>query len=95
MTVRPQDLHSEVSAPAAYQAALALDLGVFTQFVFTVVRPGAMFRPNWHIDAVTHKLHQVARGEVRRLIITLPPRNLKSIAASVALPAYFLGRNSF
>jgi hypothetical protein len=49
--------------------------------------------PNWHFEAVTHKLSEVASGEVRRLIITLPPRNLKSLCASVALPAWFLGRN--
>ena len=42
---------------------------------------------------MTHKLSQVASGEVRRLIITLPPRTLKSLCASVALPAWFLGRN--
>jgi hypothetical protein len=41
---------------------------------------------------VTDKLAQVASGEVRRLIINLPPRNLKSLCASVALPAWFLGR---
>jgi hypothetical protein len=33
----------------------------------------------------------VANGEVRRLTITLPPRTLKSLCASVALPAWFLG----
>ena len=32
-------------------------------------------------------------GEVRRLIVTMPPRNLKSLFASVALPAWFLGHN--
>jgi predicted phage terminase large subunit-like protein len=41
---------------------------------------------------VTEKLSQVACGKVRRLIITLPPRTLKSLCASVALPAWFLGR---
>jgi predicted phage terminase large subunit-like protein len=33
------------------------------------------------------------RGEVNRLIITVPPRNLKSICASVGFPAYALGHN--
>src|SRR5262249_51012893 len=75
------------------QALLAENLTSFTQFAFGVVRPGITFKPNWHFDAVTHKLSQVASGEVRRLIITLPPRNLKSLCASVALPAWFLGRN--
>jgi hypothetical protein len=34
---------------------------------------------------------KVLRGEIRRLIITVPPRSLKSICVSVALPAYALG----
>jgi predicted phage terminase large subunit-like protein len=42
---------------------------------------------------MAYKLSQVATGEVKRLIITVPPRNLKSICASVALPAWFLGHN--
>jgi predicted phage terminase large subunit-like protein len=75
------------------QALLANNLTSFTEFAFDVVRPGVIFKPNWHFEAVTHKLSQVASGEVRRLIITLPPRTLKSLCASVALPAWFLGRN--
>ena len=75
------------------QALLANNLTSFTEFAFGVVRPGVTFKPNWHFDAVTHKLSQVACGDVRRLIITLPPRTLKSLCASVALPAWFLGRN--
>ena len=57
------------------QALLANNLTSFTEFAFGVVRPGVPFKPNWHFEAVTHKLSQVASGEVRRLIITLPPRN--------------------
>jgi predicted phage terminase large subunit-like protein len=75
------------------QAVLATNLTSFTEFAFGVVRPDITFKPNWHFEAVTHKLSEVASGEVRRLIITLPPRNLKSLCASVALPAWFLGRN--
>ena len=75
------------------QAVLATNLTSFTEFAFSVVRPDITFKPNWHFEAVTHKLSEVASGEVRRLIITLPPRNLKSLCASVALPAWFLGRN--
>ena len=58
-----------------------------------MVRPGVLFKPNWHFETVTDKLSQVASGEVRRLIINLPPRNLKSLCASVALPAWFLGKH--
>jgi predicted phage terminase large subunit-like protein len=75
------------------RAALALDFMAFTEFAFGVVRPNTLFKPNWHLEALAHKLTQVAAGEVRRLIVTMPPRNLKSLFASVALPAWFLGHN--
>jgi predicted phage terminase large subunit-like protein len=75
------------------RAALALDFMAFTEFAFSVVRPNTQFKPNWHLEAMAHRLSQVASGEIRRLIITLPPRNLKSLFASVALPAWFLGHN--
>jgi predicted phage terminase large subunit-like protein len=65
----------------------------FTEFAFGVVRPGIPFKPNWHLEAVTAKLSQVACGTVRRLIVTMPPRMLKSLCASVALPAWFLGHH--
>ena len=42
---------------------------------------------------MAHKVSQVASGEIKRLIITVPPRHLKSIIASVALPAWYLGHN--
>jgi hypothetical protein len=83
----------DISPDLALQALLADDLMGFTEFAFRLVRPGIPFKPNWHLEAVTHKLSQLAKGEVRRLIITLPPRNLKSLCASVALPAWFLGHH--
>jgi predicted phage terminase large subunit-like protein len=76
-----------------FRAVLADHLMSFTQYAFGVVRPGIRFRPNWHLEAITHKLTEVASGEVRRLIINVPPRSLKSLCASVALPAWFLGKN--
>jgi hypothetical protein len=82
---------ADISPDVVMQALLAEDLMAFTEFAFGVVRPGILFKPNWHFEAVTHKLSQVATGHVRRLIVTLPPRTLKSLCASVALPAWFLG----
>jgi hypothetical protein len=79
------------SPDVVLQALLAHDLTAFTEFAFGIVRPGILFKPNWHLEAVTYKLSQVAKGHVRRLIITLPPRTLKSLCSSVALPAWFLG----
>jgi predicted phage terminase large subunit-like protein len=75
------------------RAILATDFRAFVDYVFGLLRPGIPFKPNWHIDAIAHKVSQVASGEVKRLIIAVPPRNLKSIIASVALPAWYLGHN--
>jgi hypothetical protein len=94
MTTMPTaKIPERISPQAALRAALATDFSSFIRYTFGVLRPGREFRPNWHIDAMAYKLSQVASGAVKRLIITVPPRNLKSICASVALPAWFLGHN--
>jgi hypothetical protein len=80
-------VQANFSQQAVLRAVLATDFRSFIQYVFGVLRPGIEFRPNWHIDAMAYKLSQIATGEIKRLIITVPPRNLKSICASVALPA--------
>ena len=69
------------------------DLYAFVQKVFETVNPGVPFFRNWSTEAVTSALQNVASGSTTRLIINIPPRNLKSICASVALPAFLLGHN--
>ena len=69
-------------------ALLRNDLASFTQRCFQTVAPGQHFLMNWHIEAIAHQLERCRRRETRRLLITLPPRNLKSICASVAFPAW-------
>ena len=83
----------QASPERVFQAILATDFSAFVEYVFGLLRPGTPFKRNWHIDAMTHKVSQVASGEVKRLIINVPPRHLKSIVASVALPAWYLGHN--
>jgi predicted phage terminase large subunit-like protein len=68
------------------------DLTAFISATFQVLNPDTPFQPNWHIELIASKLEACLRGETHRLIITLPPRNLKSICASVAFPAFILGK---
>jgi predicted phage terminase large subunit-like protein len=75
------------------RAFLRTDLYAFVQKVFETVEPGKPFSRNWGTEAVTHALGNIATGETTRLIINIPPRNLKSICASVALPAFILGHD--
>lgn len=46
------------------------------------------YRDGWHISAIAEHLEAVARGEIRRLIINVPPRSSKSSIVSVAFPAW-------
>lgn len=74
-------------------AALRADFSAFSDKVFSTLNPGATYQRNWHLDAIAHKLAQVERGEETRLIVTVPPRSRKSELASVALPAFIIGRD--
>jgi predicted phage terminase large subunit-like protein len=75
------------------RGALREDLGTFTAQVFFTVSPGDDYLHNWHIDAVNHELMQIHQGKNRRLIITQPPRSLKSICTSVAFVAWSIGHD--
>ena len=74
-------------------ATLRSDLSLFVRKVFATVSPNDAFKPNWHIEAIAHELTRCHAGENRRLLITQPPRSLKSICASVAFPAWALGHD--
>ncbi len=81
----------ELDNTQVLRALLRKDLSSFIQRTLSTVDPGAHYQHNWHIDAIAHQLERVSNGEVKRLIITIPPRCLKSISASVAFPAWLLG----
>ncbi len=72
-------------------AAIRNNFHAYLQKVFVTVTPGDTFMQNWHIGAIAWHLQQCVTGNCKRLIITVPPRNLKSISASVALPTWILG----
>jgi hypothetical protein len=68
------------------------DFGVFVQGAFRVLHDEPLLR-NWPLDAIAWQLMRLANGDIHRLIITMPPRTMKSFVASVCLPAWLLGRN--
>jgi predicted phage terminase large subunit-like protein len=91
--VEPSSRPSTYTQQALLDALLRNDLYCFVQKVFGTVNPGVTFSRNWSTEAVTYALQAAAKGTTTRLIINIPPRHLKSICASVALPAYLLGQN--
>lgn len=74
-------------------AVLRSDLIAFVHKVFTTVSPNDVFKANWHIEAITHELTRCHARKNQRLMITQPPRSLKSICSSVAFPAWALGHD--
>lgn len=51
------------------------------------------FELNWHLELLMEKLEAVERGEIKRLMIFMPPRHGKSNLCSYLFPAWFIGRN--
>jgi hypothetical protein len=43
------------------------------------------------LDAIAYHLERIRAGSIRRLIINVPPRYVKSIMVSVAFPALLSG----
>lgn len=64
----------------------------FLRFAFRELYPHQKLIENWHVDVLADRLERVARGEIKRLLVTLPPRSLKTFSASIALPTWMLGR---
>src|SRR6059058_4277055 len=75
------------------RAYLRQSLSLYVEKVFLTLEPGAAYQHNWHIDHLCWQLSRVARGEVRRLIINVPPRSMKSITVSVGFTAWMMGRD--
>jgi len=60
----------------------------FTKNSWSTIEAGREFHDNWHIDALSEHLQAVVEGDIKRLIINVPPRHMKSISVAVALPAW-------
>lgn len=69
------------------------DFATFIVRVFQTIVSGQVYQDNWHIRAMAWELDRCAKGDRKRLIITVPPRYLKSLCASVALPAWILAHD--
>lgn len=76
---------------AILDALLRRHFAFFLRKVFETVASGDVLNWNWHLDAIAWQLERVQGGELNRLIVTIPPRHLKSITISVAWVAFMLG----
>jgi predicted phage terminase large subunit-like protein len=61
-------------------------------FLYFVTQMWPVFISGAHHKVMADAFERVARGELKRLIINMPPRHTKSEFASFLLPAWFLGK---
>lgn len=74
--------------PDGVRAQLSRDnLIVFTRRLFPAYRAAP------HHWRIAQALEAIERGDIDRLVLTVPPRHGKSTLASINFPAWFLGRN--
>jgi len=75
------------------QAIVRHDLVSFVERSFYELKPGQSLDLAPHIEVMATKLEEVRKGKIKRLIINLPPRHLKSHCVSVAFVAWVLGHH--
>ena len=60
----------------------------FVKQSWSVVEPGVRFIPSWHIEEICEHLQAVTDGDIRKLLINIPPRHSKSTIVSVMWPMW-------
>jgi predicted phage terminase large subunit-like protein len=77
-----------------YRYFFQRDFMSFIERSFYELNPQTPFFRAPYIELIASKLEAVRRGQVKRLIINLPPRQLKSHSASIAFVAWLLGHDA-
>lgn len=74
-----------------YQTVLRNDFASFIERAFYELNPQTLLKMAPYIELMADRLEQCRQGRIRRLVINIPPRYLKSHCASVAFVAWLLG----
>jgi predicted phage terminase large subunit-like protein len=76
-----------------FEFFLKHDLMSFIERSFYELNPQTTLISSTHLEVLAAELDACRKGLVRRLIINLPPRSLKSHCVSISFPAFLLGHN--
>ncbi len=75
--------YEEVRAERAKRSLL-----VFVRQSWHIIEPGMPFEEGWHHGAVCEHLQAVSRGEIQKLVISVPPEHSKSTIVAKCWPAW-------
>jgi len=67
----------------------------FIRQAWDILEPGTKFINNWHIEYTCEHLEAVYSGEIKRLLINIPPGHMKSIMVTVCFPAWVWIQNPY
>lgn len=81
-------LQSTAASTEIEAEQLSRSLSAYIKAAWHVVEPARRFVSGWHIDAVAEHLEACSRGEIRNLIINIPPRHMKSLSVCVFWPTW-------
>lgn len=84
---------SDIEKVQFFRALCRKDLSTFIRKSFEIVSPGDVYLHNWHIELIAKYLQACKDGDIKRLVINIPPRHLKSISVAVAFPAWLIGHD--
>src|SRR5258708_5665495 len=65
----------------------------FAMKAFAVLNKGRKLGNDKYLKLLAQTLTRVANGETKRLVISMPPRHLKTFMGSICLPAWALAHN--
>ena len=68
-----------------------LSLVEFIKEFWSVVEPSVKYQHSWHIEAIALHLEATTRGEIRKLVVNIPPGFMKSMLVGVFFPAWVWG----
>lgn len=63
----------------------------FVRLAWPVIEPSTPYAHGKHVEVVCAVLEAVARGEIRRLVLNVPPGTMKSTLVGVMFPAWLWG----
>ena len=67
------------------------DMVYFLRKAWNILDPGQPYQHGWHIEALAEHLQAMAKGEITRLLINVPPGTSKSTMTGVIFPAWLWG----
>lgn len=85
----PEALGTSLTELRARDAARAeASFPEFVQQAWPIIEPQVEYVHNWHIDVIGEHLVATLTGELTAILVTIPPRHMKSLLTTVLFPAW-------